>query len=413
MSPRRPPRPVEEILTSEGEETTPLTTPLDGTPSLTDSPAGLADAMSDLEAGFGPFALDTERAQGIRYSNRAYLLQIRRDGASTHIIDPIALDGQLSGLADLLASDEWILHAAPSDLPSLRDLGFTVPRLFDTELAALLASHERVSLQALVADVLGYGLAKEYSNSDWSARPIPRSLLAYAALDVEVLTDLRRALMEELDDAGRLDWARQEFEFLVSATPNGTKREPWRKHAQSAKVTDQRELAIIRTVWEFREKEAERRDLGPERVLPGRLFVPIAQESPTSKNELRDLLGNAAPARDLPLWWRALEAGRTTTELPSAAPAPLFDFPHWRGWRRQHPEALKRWDIVRPAVVKKSEELALRADVLLKPEHQRALAFYGWSSREDLESRLAGRGARPWQIEQVAEALPRDSRLSD
>ena len=117
-----------------------------------------------LAGGHGPFAVDAERASGFRYSNRAYLIQIRRAGAGTVLIDPVSHGGDpltvLRPVAEVLAEDEWILHAADQDLPCLAEVGMRPPALYDTELAGRLAGFDRVNLAAMAQRLLGLGLAK-------------------------------------------------------------------------------------------------------------------------------------------------------------------------------------------------------------------------------------------------------------
>ena len=135
-------------------------------------------------------AVDAERASGYRYSQRAYLVQLRRAGAGTFLIDPIELP-DLSSLDEALADAEWILHAANQDLPCLAELGMRPRRLFDTELAGRLLGSERVALGTMLEQYLGISLEKGHSAADWSTRPLPHDWLVYAALDVELLIELR------------------------------------------------------------------------------------------------------------------------------------------------------------------------------------------------------------------------------
>src|SRR6201993_5405880 len=108
-----------ELTTEEPEsgepEVTPLLAPVDGMPNLSTSPAEIAAAAELLAGGHGAFAVDAERASGFRYSNRAYLIQIRRAGAGTVLIDPVSHGADpltaLRPVAEVLAGDEWILHA--------------------------------------------------------------------------------------------------------------------------------------------------------------------------------------------------------------------------------------------------------------------------------------------------------------
>src|SRR5258708_36714253 len=131
-------------------EATPLLVPRDGVPVLSVSRTEIARGAELLASGNGPFAVDAERASGFRYSNRAYLVQIRRAGAGTVLIDPVSHGddplAKLAPVADVLATDEWVLHAADQDLPCLAEIGMTPPKLYDTELAGRLADFDRVNL---------------------------------------------------------------------------------------------------------------------------------------------------------------------------------------------------------------------------------------------------------------------------
>ena len=189
------------------------------TPFVIDTISELTSAMVRLRSGTGPFGVDAERASGFRYSNRAYLIQVSRRGGGTHLIDPTAFT-DLSQLNELLATDEWILHAATQDLACLAEVGLVPTALFDTELGSRLAGLPRVGLAAVTAELLGLHLAKEHSAADWSTRPIPGDWLTYAALDVEYLPDLRDALAERLDAAGKATIAHQEFANLLTWTPS-------------------------------------------------------------------------------------------------------------------------------------------------------------------------------------------------
>lgn len=187
--------------------------------------ASLAEVIAAFAAGSGPVAVDAERASGYRYGQRAYLVQLRREGAGSALIDPVACP-DLSGLGEAVSGAEWVLHAATQDLPCLRGIGMIPTTLFDTELAGRLAGFPRVGLGAMVESVLGFVLEKGHSAVDWSTRPLPEPWLRYAALDVELLVDLRDALEKELDRQGKLEWARQEFDAIAQAEPAPRARTP-------------------------------------------------------------------------------------------------------------------------------------------------------------------------------------------
>src|SRR4051812_8382339 len=147
---------TDEITDEEPEKPPPPLLELrDGLPPLTETPPQLAKACRALAAAGGPVAIDAERASGYRYTSRAYLIQLRREGAGTFLIDPIGFDS-MQPLQDALAETEWILHAASQDLPCLTELGLAPAALFDTELAGRLLGYPRVGLATLVETLLGY-----------------------------------------------------------------------------------------------------------------------------------------------------------------------------------------------------------------------------------------------------------------
>ncbi|HRN29950.1 MAG TPA: ribonuclease D, partial [Terrimesophilobacter sp.] len=185
-------------------------------------------AVETIAKGTGPIALDAERASGYRYSQRAYLIQLHREGAGTLLFDPPAV-GRFDELADVIRGEEWVLRAASQDLPSLREVGLDPTRIFDTELGARLAGLPRVGLGAVLEELLGVKLAKAHSAADWSTRPLPQPWLVYAALDVDLLIELRDAVASLLDEQGKSDLAAQEFAAVLEKQPKPESADPWRR----------------------------------------------------------------------------------------------------------------------------------------------------------------------------------------
>src|SRR5699024_7560228 len=396
-------------------ELTPLTRPADGLSEVVETPAALEQVVAAFADATGPVAVDAERASGFRYGQHAYLVQLRRSGAGTALVDPQALP-DLHALNQALEGSEWILHSADQDLPCLAELGLHPDRLFDTELAARLLGYERVGLAAMVAEELGLSLAKEHSAADWSTRPLPVDWLRYAALDVEVLIQLRDHLHTELAEAGKLEWARQEFEAVRTAAPPEPRRDPWRRTSGSHKVRDGLGLAILRELWYARDAEAQRRDLSPSRVLPDAAIIAAAVRQPASQQDLaamREFHARGA-ARRSALWFGAVQRARSLPpkEYPPRKPASSHVLPPPKAWRKRNPEGAERLPLVRTAVRECAEELHLPQENLLTPAYQRQLAWSGSGSAtpEDVAATLRGFGAREWQIEIVAEPLSRTLR---
>jgi ribonuclease D len=390
-----------------------LSKPAGGLPPVTQSADALADDVERFAASHGPVALDTERAGGHRYSQRAYLVQARRRGAGTSLIDPIACP-DLSGLADAISDAEWVLHSASQDLPALVEIGMTPTLLFDTELAARLLDRPKVGLASLMETDLGVHLAKEHSAVDWSRRPIPPDWLTYAALDVELLLELRDILAADLVEAGKDEWARQEFAALVDAPPPAPRHEPWRRTSGMHKVRGARRLALVRALWEERDRVAAERDITPTRVLPDAAIVAAAQAGPVTADELGALpgfRGRAKRARgrgELRRWAEVLRSASALpdSQLPSVA-AQYDGPPPARAWADRDPVAAGRLSAARTALGEIAEANAVPVENLLTPDTLRRLL---WQPPDDAASaavadRLRVLGAREWQVSLVADTL--------
>ena len=238
--------------------------PRGGIPAVIDTREGLEKAAHALAQGSTPIALDVERAQGFRYGSDPYLVQIRREDVGSFLIDTHALP-DLSVLQPGV-EDVWLLHDCLQDLPNLRQVGLRPSALFDTEIAARLVGLERFGLAAVAEQVLGLGLVKDHQASDWSVRPLPKEWLRYAALDVELLTELYYRLSKRLDQMGRWEWAQQEFTHALSVEPPTAKPDRWRSLPGAGKIRSRRGLGVLKALWETRESIARRIDMSPGRL---------------------------------------------------------------------------------------------------------------------------------------------------
>ncbi len=394
--------------------------PKDGLPEITSTPTQLSQAARLLADGQGPVAVDAERASGFRYGQDAYLVQLRREGVGTLLIDPVTC-GPLNELAAALDGPEWILHAADQDIPCLTALGLTATSLFDTELAARLLGRQHVGLGAVIEETLGLRLAKDHAAADWSTRPLPASWLIYAALDVELLIDLRQALAAELETAGKAQWAAQEFEHVRTRPAKPAKIDPWRKTPRAGSaVRSPRSLAILRELWQSREELAAELDRTPSKVLSHQALIAAAVTRPRSRRKMTGLreFSSRQARQNQERWWRAIERALELPDdelPPTRAPMGPEELPHPRTWQRHHAEAADQLNRVRGAIRQRAEEIQVPQELLLAPGCQRRLA---WDLGEEIESgrtgtvgvqeiseRLAAMGARPWQIEQAAPAL--------
>lgn len=387
-----------------------LLEPREGIPPVIETAAALDDVVRRFAAGSGPVAVDAERASGYRYGQRAYLVQLRRRGAGTALIDPIACP-DLSALDAALADEEMVLHAAAQDLPCLAEIGFRPRLLFDTELAGRLLGYPRVGLGSMVETVLGYTLEKGHSAADWSSRPLPHEWLRYAALDVELLIELRDALAGELTEAEKLPWARQEFAAILTAPPKPPRPDPWRRTSGIHRVRTRRALAVVRELWQTRDQIARNRDLSPGRVLPDAAIVEAALVLPRTRRELSAMpaFRSRAARRHAGEWYGAITKARVTLAddaLPEQS-TPGEGPPPAHRWAERDPEAAKRLTAARAVVAALADEHHLPTENLLQPDAVRRLS---WTPPEEVTAEsvttvLRELGARDWQVELVAVPL--------
>lgn len=412
---------------SEESPTYPLLAePADGLPDVVVTPDRLAECCAAVAAGSGPIALDAERASGYRYGNDAYLVQLRREGAGTWLIDPIACP-DLSSLNDAIGDTEWVLHAATQDLPCLRALGLHPQVLFDTELGSRLAGLPRVGLAAVTEHYLGVTLAKEHSAVDWSTRPLPRDWLVYAALDVELLVQVRDKLQADLLEQGKLDWANEEFDALLDFTGPAAKPDRWRKTSGIHGIRDPRGLARVKALWEVRDQIAQGRDTSAGRVLPDALIIDLAKRNPADTAHLvgpmairpKIVDGSTRRRRPRPAhrglarygdrWLSAISEANAlpTSQLPPRSAPQKPGPPPQRSWADKRPAAAEQLEAMKALLDEFSESRAVPVENVVSPDALRRVIWDPPADRSETgwSAALEQFGARPWQRGIVAPFL--------
>ena len=393
----------------------PLTTPRDGIPRLLSTPTEFAAAAAELAAGQGPLAIDTERASGFRYDDRAFLVQIRRRDVGTFLLDPEGGRPEFTAaLAPVLNGEDWIIHAAPSDLPSLAWLGLYPGTLFDTELAGRLAGFDHVNLAAMTEMLLDVHLAKGHGAEDWSQRPLPDEWLAYAALDVELLLELGDTMAEVLDAQGKLDWATQEFDHILRAHANitGPTESTWRDLKGISTLHRPEQLAVAREMWMTREAIAVDEDRAVGRILPNKVLVEVARAVPRNARDLARIKGFPARRRSAVRFWgevidRALNSPSRTWPRPERAPRGM---PSRQAWANEFPDSFARYTAARDTIDDLSAELEIPTENILRPATLREVAWAATNGRDirtplELPDMLRSHEARDWQIELTAPIL--------
>jgi len=404
---------------SEENLAVPLLQPGQGTPPVIDTASKFQDALAQLSQGHGPFAVDAERASGFRYSARAYLIQIKRNDGGLHLIDPIPFGPGhelFTQLNSLMNTNEVILHASTQDLPCLRELGISPIKLFDTELAGRIAGLPRVGLGPLLETLMGVSLAKEHSAADWSARPLPNEWLTYAALDVELLVELRDRMYEILKSSNKLSWALEEFAAILKALPAPPRVDPWRRTSGMHKVKRRDQLAIIKELWIARDKVAAEQDIAPGKLLNDSAIVELAMAAAVTKKEfekaLRPLGLRARWLEHLPLWLSSISVALSLPEDQWPAMRTNADtLPPIKLWRDKFPEKYAPLSHARAVIELIAQENEIPVENLITPEHVRRVCWKPPTgatevlSLQAVERALIELGARQWQINLVAPAL--------
>ncbi len=265
-------------------------------PNLIDTDAGLS-TMLDALADVNLIALDTEADSLFHYWPKVCLIQLSaaagaKDSTVDFLVDPLRLKN-LQPLGDKLKTIEVVMHAAENDALLLgREFGFHIPRIFDTQLAARILGWPRAGLAAILEDKFGVMSDKRQQRTDWSRRPLTSQQIIYAALDTHHLLALRDMQIDELKSKGRWEEALDGFEQLASISVDAQPTEA-RTFWDMKGVRDvPRELhGLLSALWEWREAEAQRRDIPPFKIANDSVLVTLAEQAPVSYSVLQRMNG--------------------------------------------------------------------------------------------------------------------------
>ncbi len=359
------------------------------------SPDALHTAVESLAHATGPIGVDAERAGSYRYSQRAYLIQVYRPGAPVLLLDPIPL-ADLRELCAVLDDAEWVMQAAHNDLDCLAEIGLRPKALFDTEVAAQLLGMEKVGLASLVESELGRTMRKSHGQADWSRRPLRPSWLDYAALDVEVLPDLRESLAARLEEAGKTQWAAAEFTHQMRERTPPDPEQRWRRTNGAGRLRTDAQRGALRALWFTRDELARERDVAVHRILRDPVMVDVAKALPTDIEQLRAVSDVPEPVlRHHARWLDAVARGIADP----VRPLPRTDGPPARtlkAWEQRDPQAAVRWVALREAVTQRALDLQVWTQTLLAPD---VVADLAWNEPTDVAQRMRELGVRDWQIE--------------
>lgn len=335
-------------------------------------------------------ALDTEGASFHRFVDRIYLLQLStRD--QTAIIDPVPI-GRPAGLGKLLEDPkvEIVFHDADYDLRLLwQDYGWHVRNIFDTRVAAQLLGIRAFGLAALLERYFGVKLDKKFQRADWSMRPLTPGMLEYAAQDTIHLLELRDRMEHDLDQGGRLEWAREEFALLEGTRWADDDPANAFLRIKGARDLTRRELAVLREVVPWRDAIARSLDRATFRVIGSEQLLEIARRQPKSRDELAAIKGVPRGLADS----RAAELLESVARGIVVPESELPRFPKAPRWDRD-PEFDARVNALKTVRDAAATRLDLDPGVLGARERLEAVARKNPATHEELE---AVQELRRWQ----------------
>ena len=255
-----------------------------------DQPQQLRDIIDELAAQ-DILAVDSESNSLYAYQEQVCLIQFSTREKDI-LIDSLLLP-DLSPLEPIFKSDKImkVFHAAEYDLICLfRDYGFQFNFLFDTMIAARILGYQKVGLGSLLESYFGIEMDKKYQRANWGRRPLKEEMLEYARLDSHFLIPLAEILQKELHEKGRWELALEDFRRLpqnIEDTTESSDQDFWKLHG--ARDLSPSKAAVLESVYQFRESEAEKQDRPPFKVISHQALVEIAQKLPKNKMELASL----------------------------------------------------------------------------------------------------------------------------
>jgi len=231
--------------------------------------------------------VDLEADSMYHFKEKVCLIQMATRRINV-VIDPLKVE-DLSPLKPIFNRRDIrkIFHGADYDVRSLyRDFDITINNLFDTELASRYSGYSETGLEAVLKNRFGVTLDKKFQRKDWSRRPLPQDMIAYAAKDARYLLPLAEKLTGELEELGRLGWVQEECEYLSKVRPNTNNTDPLYIHFKGAGKLDPMSLAVLEALLQFRRKVAQKKDRPLFRIFGSRSLLELAEKKPLDLKQL-------------------------------------------------------------------------------------------------------------------------------
>ncbi len=234
--------------------------------------------------------IDLEADSLFHYREKVCMIQIATPSAC-FLVDPLQI-GELSALKPFFAHPDIrkVFHGSDYDIRSLyKDFGIEVKNLFDTQLACRFLGMTFTGLDAVLNLLYHIRLEKKFQKKDWSQRPLPEDMLAYAAQDAVYLNELSRHLEDRLIETGRLDWFLQECDLQTQVRTIAANGEPFFFKFKGAGKLGRRSLAVLESLLDFRDTLAKKMDKPLYQVLHNDVLLKLAIEKPRDINQLKNI----------------------------------------------------------------------------------------------------------------------------
>ena len=291
-------------------------------------------------------AVDLEADSMYHYQEKVCLIQIATENAS-FVVDPLAIK-DLASLKPIFSNPDIkkIFHGADYDVRSLyRDFEIRINNLFDTELACRFLGIKETGLQAVLKMFFNVNVDKKYQKKDWSKRPLPKEMMAYASKDVIYLLPLARMLIHKLKKIGRMAWVLEECEDLSNVRPALSNETPLFMKFKGAGRLKSRSLAVLEALLQFRKRVAEKKDRPFFKIIGNESIMKITTARPATLRRLKNI--NALSNRQISMYGNDLIMVVAKTlkipeselpvfpsqkppVLPNGAPAKIKALKFWR-----------------------------------------------------------------------------------
>ena len=312
---------------------------------IIDAAADLEEIARSLEKE-NAVAVDLEADSMYHYKEKVCLIQIATEKTSV-VIDPLALKN-LAPLNPIFSNPDIkkIFHGADYDVRSLyRDFKIRINNLFDTELACRYLGIKETGLQAVLKMFFNVNVDKKYQKKDWSKRPLPKEMMAYASKDVIYLLPLARMLIHKLKTMDRMTWVLEECEDLSKVRPVSSNEAPLFMKFKGAGRLKSRSLAMLEALLQFRKRVAEKKDKPFFKIIGNESILKIATARPVTLRRLKnikalsnrqismygnDLLKVVAKTLKIPESELPVFPSQKSPVLPNGAPAKIKALKFWR-----------------------------------------------------------------------------------